>query len=159
MPNIVVNTIRGVSLVRGDIFASSAQTLTVPVNCVGVMGKGLALTFKQRYPEMFADYKKRCQRREVTLGTPYLYPLPDDRQILVFPTKHHWRNDSDLQGITRGLRWLHDNYQKIGIQSLATPALGCGLGNLDWDRDVKPLMTTVMSGWSIPVEIYLPLVK
>ena len=75
--------------------------------------------------------------------------------FLLFATKRHWRNDSDLAGIEEGLRWVVANYETEGIKSIALPALGCGLGNLDW-RDVGPVMCSQLAQLNIPVAIYLP---
>jgi len=78
--------------------------------------------------------------------------------FLLFPTKGHWKLNSDIEGIKQGLKWLQDNYEREGIKSLAIPALGCGLGKLDW-KDVGPLMVKHLIGLDIPVEIYLPAEK
>jgi O-acetyl-ADP-ribose deacetylase (regulator of RNase III) len=127
-----------VTFVRGNIFESSAQVITNTVNCVGVMGAGLALEFKNKFPTMFDGYKIRCQKKEVTPGVPYLWEN-DSAQILNFPTKRHWKESSLIGDIEDGLKYLAANYQKMGLQSMALPPLGCGLGGLDW-QDVKPLV-------------------
>lgn len=127
-----------VTFVKGDMFKSPAQVLTNTVNCVGVMGAGVALEFKNRYPMMFEDYKAKCDRSEVKPGQPYLWE-DDSTQILNFPTKRDWRNDSVFQDIEDGLKHLANSYADMGIQSIAMPALGCGLGGLDWS-DVRPLI-------------------
>lgn len=123
---------------EGDIFQSSAQVITNTVNCVGVMGKGLALAFKKKYPEMFEDYQERCHKNQVKPGIPYLWE--NDRvQILNFPTKRHWRQNSLISDIDKGLQYLAKNYDEMGISSLALPPLGCGLGGLHW-ADIKALI-------------------
>lgn len=127
-----------VTFVKGDMFKSPAQVLTNTVNCVGVMGAGVALEFKNRHPMMFEDYKAKCDRGEVKPGQPYLWE-DDFVQILNFPTKRDWRNDSVFQDIEDGLKHLANSYADMGIQSIAMPALGCGLGGLDWS-DVRPLI-------------------
>ncbi|MCM2281460.1 MAG: macro domain-containing protein [Bdellovibrionaceae bacterium] len=127
-----------ITFVQGNLFDSAAQVLTNTVNCVGVMGKGIALEFKNRYPSMFAEYRELCKRGDVQPGQPYLWE--DDRvQILNFPTKRDWREDSLLEDIDQGLRYLARHYQDMGIQSLALPPLGCGNGGLRWE-DVRPLI-------------------
>lgn len=140
----------------GDLFASSAQTLVNTVNCVGVMGKGIALTFKKLYPEMFRDYEARCKRRQVKLGEPYLFRQMIGPWILNFPTKDHWRSVSNLANIERGLDYLEAHYQEWGITSLAVPPLGCGNGGLDW-RVVGPTLYRRLARFSIPVELYPPI--
>ncbi len=127
-----------VTFVRGDIFKSPAQVLTNTVNCVGVMGKGVALEFKNRYPQMFSDYKVKCAQGQVKPGQPYLWEN-DSTQVLNFPTKRHWRESSLLQDVEDGLKYLAESYEQMGIQSLAMPALGCGLGGLKWSV-VQPLI-------------------
>lgn len=138
---------------RGDLFASQAQTLVNPVNCVGVMGKGLALAFRQRFPRMYHDYLARCRRGEVRPGQPYLF-AETTPWILNFPTKDHWHNPSKLSCIEDGLKALVDQIPTWGIESLALPALGCGLGQLSWDA-VRPLLVRHLEPLDIPVEVYL----
>ncbi len=139
----------------GDLFSSQAQTLVNTVNCVGVMGKGIALQFKERFPEMFADYQARCARGEVQLGKPYLFKRLLTPWVLNFPTKDHWRSVSQLTDIVRGLEHLAENYRPWGITSLAVPPLGCGYGGLEW-RVVGPTMYRYLSSLDIPIELYAP---
>ena len=127
-----------VTFIKGDIFRSPAQVLTNTVNCVGVMGKGVALEFKNRYPQMFSDYKSKCDQGKVKPGQPYLWE-DDSVQILNFPTKRNWRDNSLLQDIEEGLKHIASSYEQMGIQSIAMPALGCGLGGLKWS-EVQPLI-------------------
>ncbi len=114
-----------------SILDSDSQVITNPVNCVGVMGAGLALEFKNRYPKMFRDYVKLCERKEVKPGVPYLW-TNGDVMILNFPTKDNWRNASRVEWIESGILWIRDNYRILNIRTLAIPAVGCGLGGLDW---------------------------
>ena len=122
----------------GNIFNSNAQVITNTVNCIGVMGKGIALQFKNKFPEMFLDYKKKCDNKEVILGVPYLWNN-GQVQVLNFPTKGHWREGSNLSDIESGLKYLSENYKKLEINSIALPPLGCGHGGLNW-KDVKNLI-------------------
>ncbi len=138
----------------GDLLASKAQTLVNTVNCVGIMGKGIALAFKRRYPEMFKDYVRRCDRGEVQLGRPYVYRA-DDHLILNFPTKQHWRAVSRLKDIIAGLEYLEAHSREWGITSLAVPPLGCGNGQLEWEV-VGPTLHRHLSRLDIPVELYVP---
>jgi len=164
------------TVLEGDMFFSRMQTLTVSVNTVGVMGKGLASRAKYQFPDVYVRYQDACRSKRLAMGKPYLYKressvehqLADDPSslgnansgtwFLLFPTKRHWREQSDITGIERGLAWLRDNYREEGIRSLAMPALGCGLGRLDW-RDVGPLLCRYLSDFDVPVEIYLPAEK
>jgi O-acetyl-ADP-ribose deacetylase (regulator of RNase III)/uncharacterized protein YwgA len=139
----------------GDIFESGAQTLVNTVNCVGVMGKGIALEFKNRFPEMHEDYVRRCKTGKVKLGEPYLYKRLTPPWILNFPTKDHWRSVSRLQDIMAGLRYLQVHYCEWGIASLAVPPLGCGQGQLEW-RVVGPTLYRHLKRLGIPVDLFAP---
>ena len=139
----------------GDILKSNAQTLINTVNCVGVMGKGIALELKNRFPEMYEDYVGRCHRGEIKPGIPYVYQTLFPPQIVNFPTKDHWKSLSKVSDIERGLQCLAEHYQDWGITSLAIPPLGCGNGQLDW-RIVGPLIYRFAKSLAIPVEIYAP---
>lgn len=144
-----------VEVIKGDLFESKAQTLVNTVNCVGVMGKGLALEFKKRYPGMYQDYVKRCKREQVKLGEPYLFRGLDLPQILNFPTKGHWRSVSRLEDIIHGLDYLEKHYKGWGVTSLAVPSLGCQQGQLDW-RAVLPVLYRYLSRFDISVKLYVP---
>jgi len=139
----------------GDILKSKAQTLVNTVNCVGIMGKGIALEFKKRFPDMFRDYEQRCERGEVRLGEPYLHKALFGQQILNFPTKDHWKSVSKIRDIEEGLDYLLKHYEQWGITSIAIPPLGCGNGQLEW-RLVGPLIYNRAQQMGIPVEIYAP---
>jgi O-acetyl-ADP-ribose deacetylase (regulator of RNase III) len=144
-----------VQVVAGDLFASDAQTLVNAVNCAGVMGKGLALEFKRRYPDMFQDYRERCARGQMRIGEPYLFRRATPPHILNFPTKRHWRSSSRLEDIVAGARFLQQRYGEWGVTSLAAPALGCGLGQLDWADD-GPTLARLFGEFSISVTLYAP---
>lgn len=139
----------------GDLFESRAQTLVNTVNCVGVMGKGVAEQFKLRFPAMFEDYKSRTDRKAVRLGEPYLYRDQSGTQIINFPTKDHWRSPSRLADIERGLEYLAAHAPEWGIVSIALPPLGCGNGGLEWS-EVGPLIYLKLHGLPIDVEVYAP---
>jgi O-acetyl-ADP-ribose deacetylase (regulator of RNase III) len=144
-----------VSVVTGDLFESNAQTLINAINCGGVMGKGIALEFKQRFPEMFADYQRLCAEGSVRLGEPYLYEPTEPPWILNFPTKGHWRAASRLSDIIAGLDYLAQQHGQWEITSLAMPALSCGYGQLEW-RVVGPFLYQALSKLNIPIELYPP---
>ncbi len=139
----------------GNLLESKAQTLVNTVNCVGVMGKGIALEFKKRFPKMFQDYEERCRTGMVKLGQPYLFRDLVGQWVLNFPTKDHWRSVSRLQDIITGLEYLKRHYQTWGITSLAVPPLGCGQGRLEW-RIVGPTLYRHLSELDVPVEIFAP---
>lgn len=141
-----------VTYVSGDIFSSPAQVLTNPVNTVGVMGKGLALEFKNRFPGLFEDYSRRCGEGRVIHGQPYLWE-DDHHQVLNFPTKRDWRDPSRLEDINAGLTYLAGRYQELGIHSIAMPALGSGLGGLNWS-DVRQLIDRHL-GALADLEVYV----
>ncbi len=144
-----------IKVLKGDLLNSKMQTLMNTVNCVGVMGKGIALEFKKRFPEMYQDYSLRCRKGEVKLGKPYLYRNESGPWIVNFPTKDHWRSFSGLANIEKGLKYLLDHYKNWGIQSLAVPPLGCGHGQLEW-RVVGPTIYRYLKKLDIPVEFYAP---
>ncbi|MDP2922807.1 MAG: macro domain-containing protein [Candidatus Omnitrophota bacterium] len=140
----------------GNIFESGAQTLVNTVNCVGIMGKGIAAEFKKRFPKMFEDYLSRCERKEVRPGVPYLFKesiFPP--QIINFPTKSHWRAASRIEDIEKGLKIISEKYKEWGVESIAIPPLGCGNGQLLWES-VGPLIYKYMSKWDIAVKMYAP---
>jgi len=143
-----------ISYVIGDLFESPAQTLVNTVNTVGVMGKGIALGFKKRYPAMFAEYKKLCEDDRLKVGTLYLYRTPQ-KLILNFPTKENWRRPSRIEWIAQGLRTFVDVYRDAGIHSVAFPPLGCGNGELKYE-DVRRLMEDFLGSLPIPVYLYPP---
>ncbi|MBS3906796.1 MAG: macro domain-containing protein [Syntrophaceae bacterium] len=144
-----------VKVLMGDILQSNAQTLVNTVNCVGIMGKGIALEFKEQFPDMFDDYVARCNRNEVRLGKPYLYKRLTPPWILNFPTKGHWRSVSRIEDIVKGLKYLLQHYKEWGIISLAVPPLGCGQGQLEW-KIVGPTLYRFLNQLDVPVELYAP---
>jgi O-acetyl-ADP-ribose deacetylase (regulator of RNase III)/uncharacterized protein YwgA len=119
------------------------------------MGKGIALEFKKRFPEMFKNYVEKCERKEVKPGVPYLYKTLFPPQIVNFPTKDHWKSVSRISDIELGLQHLLRHYKEWGITSLAVPPLGCGNGQLEW-RAVGPLIYRCVKQMDIPVEMYAP---
>ncbi|MBW3624998.1 MAG: macro domain-containing protein [Armatimonadetes bacterium] len=123
------------------VFNVPAMTLVNTVNCVGVMGAGLALEFKLRFPEMFQDYTARCRLGAVAVGSPYLYKPEGDGEpwVLNFPTKLHWRDPSRIEWVEAGLKRFTEMYRREGITSVAFPPLGCTNGGLSWEA-VRPLM-------------------
>ena len=172
---------------KGDLFNSRCDTLVNTVNCVGVMGKGIALQFKEKYPHMFTEYKRVCSGNNYkgigklkeggdlwVFSLSNYFPMfslyPEPIKILCFATKEHWRNNSKIEWIERGLKTFseyhkfeNDNdyhgysgyfYEYLGIKSIAWPKLGCNNGGLDWKTQVKPLMIKYLDPLPIKCEIY-----
>lgn len=143
----------------GNILTHKAQTITVPVNVVGVMGAGLALAISNRRPDINPQYKKLCNSGAVAVGRCACITSKnsekDKKNILLFPTKAHWKEPSSVKIIESGLKHLVENYKELGITSLALPALGCGLGQLDYIKDVRPLMVKYLDPLDIDVYILL----
>ena len=139
----------------GNIFDSKADVLVNTVNCVGVMGKGIALDFKKRFPMMFSDYSERCAAHELKPGKPYYYHDLTGASVINFPTKDHWSSPSKLSYIIDGLDWFVENYESYGIKSVAFPPLGCGNGGLTWDI-IGPIMYQKLIKLPIYIEIYAP---
>lgn len=138
---------------KGDLLSSPAQVQVNTVNVVGVMGKGIALQFKNKYPEMFEAYQKICEKNLLDVGKLYLWKSAE-KWILMFPTKKHWRNPSKIEYIESGLKKFVENYERLGIESIAFPKLGCGNGNLDWNV-VRPIMEKYLKPLPITVYIYV----
>ena len=138
----------------GNIFDSPAEALVNPVNCVGAMGKGLALQFRKRYRKNYEDYKLACIEGRLQLGRVLLYREPD-KWIINFPTKYHWKEHSELSSIKTGLEDLKFKINYTGINSAAIPALGCGLGELKYS-DVRPLLEEVLKDENQIFYLYAP---
>jgi O-acetyl-ADP-ribose deacetylase (regulator of RNase III) len=134
------------------VFNVGAQTIVNTVNCVGVMGTGLALEFQLRFPEMEKDYLERCKQKRVEVGRPYLYKDYGNPWILNFPTKNHWKYPSKIEWIEQGLKYFSTNYQRGGITSIAFPKLGCSNGGLDWGT-VSLLMEKYLG--SLDIDIFI----
>ena len=133
---------------------SQVQTVVNTINCMGIMGKGLALEFKIRYPNMFDDYIRRHKEGNLNVGEPYVFKT-SNKWILNFPTKNHWKYPSKLEFIDSGLKFFVESYKKFGIKSVAFPRLGCTFGGLKWEQ-VKPLMEKYIGDiQGIDVYVYL----
>ncbi len=121
----------------GDILAEESEALVNTVNCVGIMGRGIALQFKKAFPDNFKVYAAACEREEVRPGQMFVYEtdrLTNPRYIINFPTKRHWRGKSRIEDIESGLVSLAEEIRERGIRSVAVPPLGSGLGGLDWPQ-------------------------
>jgi len=125
-----------VELEQGDILQAEADALVNTVNCVGVMGRGIALQFRKAFPQNFKSYEVACERKEVRPGRMFVHEtglLTGPRFIINFPTKRHWKEKSRIEDIDSGLRALTKEVKDRGIRSIAVPPLGCGLGGLNWN--------------------------
>jgi len=143
-----------IQIIKGNIFNTKAQTVVNTVNCVGVMGKGIALVYKLRYPKMFDLYKEYCRRKLIDIGKLWLYKGEENAPwVLNFPTKFHWKYPSRIEYIEMGLKKFVDTYKEKGITSVAFPLLGTHNGGLD-QEEVLQLMCHYLKQCNIPVEIY-----
>ncbi|KFD40856.1 Appr-1-p processing protein [Peptococcaceae bacterium SCADC1_2_3] len=144
---------------QGDILQAEAGALVNTVNCVGVMGRGIALKFKKAFPDNFKAYAAACRRAEVQPGRMFVFDtgrLVWPRYIINFPTKRHWRGKSRIEDIEAGLAALVKEIQLRNIQSIAIPPLGSGLGGLDWN-DVRPLIERALSALPhVNVQVFEP---
>ena len=145
---------------QGDLFAVNIEAIVNAVNCVGIMGRGIALQFKKQYPENFKYCETACKRGEVIPGKMLVYEtnsLLNPRLIINFPTKRHWRDASRIEDIEEGLCDLINIIRNYNIKSIAVPALGCGLGGLEW-KAVKPLIELAFSQFNdVEVIIFEPI--
>lgn len=128
---------------RDNLLETDAEALVNTVNTVGVMGKGIALQFKKRFPENFKAYERACKSGEVKIGkmfTVSLNSLTNPRYIINFPTKRHWRERARVEYVREGLEDLLHEIERLDLHSIAVPPLGCGNGGLDWKGEVRPLI-------------------
>ncbi len=143
----------------GDILKADAEALVNTVNCVGVMGRGIAMQFKKAFPENFRAYKAFCDRKALHPGAMFVFGLgrlENPRYVINFPTKLHWRSKSKIEDIHKGLGALVHEVRQRGITSVAIPPLGCGLGGLDWST-VRKLVEKAFSDLSdVQVLLYEP---
>jgi O-acetyl-ADP-ribose deacetylase (regulator of RNase III) len=147
---------------KGNLLQANVEALVNPVNCVGVMGKGLALEFKKTYPDNFYHYQKGCNEGKIRPGQVFITlnnSLINPLYIINFPTKDHWKDKSKLEDIKTGLTALVRDINRLQIKSIAIPALGCGNGGLKWQK-VEPLILSAFEKLStVEVKLYLPFTK
>jgi O-acetyl-ADP-ribose deacetylase (regulator of RNase III) len=144
-----------IRFVSGNLFDSEADALVNAVNCVGVMGKGIALQFKRAFPAMFTEYERDCRQGRVRLGSVTTF-RERGKLIVNFPTKQDWRTKSRLSDVEAGLRALRHLIESERIPSVAVPPLGCGNGGLDWS-DVRAAIVREFGGMDeIDIEVYEP---
>lgn len=137
-----------------DIFNCNTEIVVNPVNTEGISGKGLALMFKNRFPNNFEKYSQKCKDNEFHIGDILLVKIQNffnPRGIVNFPTKDKWRYPSRVDYIEKGLKSLSKLMINNNIKSVAIPKLGCGLGELDWDKEVKPLVEKYLKDFDVEV--------
>lgn len=147
-------------LKTGDILTEDVEALVNTVNCVGVMGRGIALQFKQSFPKNFASYAAACKRNEVQPGRLHVYETGLETYplyIVNFPTKRHWRNKSRMEDIEAGLNALAAEVRSRNIRSIAVPPLGSGLGGLDWPLVRSRIVTALQDLDDLRVVIFEPI--
>jgi O-acetyl-ADP-ribose deacetylase (regulator of RNase III) len=143
----------------GDIVKANAEALINTVNCVGVMGRGIALQFKNAFPENFKVYAAACKAKEVQPGRMFVFEtgqLTNPRYIINFPTKRHWRGKSRMEDIEAGLKALVDTIRRYNIRSIAVPPLGSGLGGLDWPEVKLRIEAALQPLSDVRIIIYEP---
>ena len=136
-----------IQIKKGNLLQSDAEALVNTVNSIGYMGKGVALQFKQAFPENFTAYQQACRAKKVRPGKMFVFKtgsMINPKFIINFPTKRHWRGNSRLEDIESGLYALIQEIKRLGIRSIALPPLGCGLGGLDW-KVVRPMIEKAFS--------------
>jgi O-acetyl-ADP-ribose deacetylase (regulator of RNase III) len=144
--------IMGVKIISGNIFTSKCKTIVNTVNCVGIMGAGIALECRLRYPEMYEKYVEICANNELSIGKLWLYKT-DERWILNFPTKKHWKFPSKKEYLHAGLRKFADTYQAREITAIAFPLLGADKGGIDPGESLS-IMKSYLYPLTIDIEVY-----
>jgi O-acetyl-ADP-ribose deacetylase (regulator of RNase III) len=146
-------------LVTGNLLEADAEALVNTVNTEGLMGKGIALQFKKKYPDMFEAYQRACKEGLVRPGRMHVYErreMINPRYIINFPTKRHWRSLSRIEDIKTGLRALSEEIRKRHIKSIALPALGCGNGGLDWSEVLPAIRSALADLTDVRLLVYPP---
>lgn len=144
---------------KGDLLNSDVEALVNTVNCVGIMGRGIALQFKKMYPDNFQAYAAACALNEVTPGTMFIFEteeMTNPKYIINFPTKRHWRGNSKIEDIESGLAALKEDVRRLGIRSIALPPLGSGLGGLPWPATKERIIQAFEDVPNVDVLVYEP---
>lgn len=144
----------------GDLLRAPVQTVTCPINTHGAMGSGLALYMRKVVPGLYQDYRDRFQRRELRVGKCYTFDAKEHRfdfeKVLMFPTKDHWKNPSELGWIEEGLEYLVEHLATLDIHSLGLPMLGCGYGGLPVEDVEKVIYDVLDPVKDLDVRLFLP---
>jgi len=141
-----------IEIIKGNIFATEAQTIVNTVNCVGVMGAGIAYEFRLRYPKMYERYVEICKGKQLQIGTLWIYKT-NSKWILNFPTKYDWKYESKVKYLEKGLQKFMATYKEKGIKSIAFPILGASNGGIPETTSID-IMKKYLSDCDIKVEIY-----
>lgn len=150
-----MNKESNIKFVHGNMFNILADVRINTVNCVGAMGKGVALAFKRKYPQLYRDYHEECLKGNMVVGNMYVWVSPHGERVINFPTKADWRNPSEYKYIEDGLIDLRKHLSSMGTVRVAIPPLGCGNGGLDWDR-VKPMIEEHLNGLDAVIYVFEP---
>ncbi len=143
----------------GNILDESSEAIVNTVNCVGVMGKGLALQYKKKFPENFKKYKSACDKNEVKIGKMFITESADmfsNHWIVNFPTKKHWKDSSQIEFIEQGLIDLVEKIKEYKIKSIAIPPLGAGLGGLPWNAVKTTIISSLKNIEDVAITVYEP---
>lgn len=142
-----------VKIINGNIFTSKCQTIVNTINCVGVMGAGIALEFRLRYPEMYKKYVNLCNEKKIAPGMLWLYKSPE-KWVLNFPTKNDWKDPSEEEYLHKGLEKFIGTYKVKNIQSIAFPLLGADKGKIDSETSLS-IINFYLKNIDIETEIYI----
>jgi O-acetyl-ADP-ribose deacetylase (regulator of RNase III) len=142
-----------IKIIKGNLFTSNCQTLVNTVNCVGVMGAGIALEFRLRYPQMYIKYVEICKQNLMDIGKLWLYKS-DEHWVLNFPTKNHWKKPSKLEYLELGLQKFLNTYIEKEITSIAFPLLGSQHGGIPQGQSLE-IMNKYLGECELPIEIYI----
>lgn len=151
-----------IKITQGDILSANVDAIVNTVNCVGVMGKGLALQFKKAYPDNYETYKLACEHKAIRTGKMFTFmrkSQSNPKYIINFPTKQHWKDPSKIEFIDDGLIDLVRVVPYLSIKSIAIPPLGCGLGGLEWSVVLPKIKEAMMSLNDVDILIYEPSVQ
>lgn len=149
-------------LVTGNLLEADTEALVNAVNTEGVMGKGIALQFKKKYPQMFEAYRRACKDGQAQPGRMHVYEcrgMIGPRYIINFPTKRHWRSPSSIEDVKAGLNALAEEIRQRHIKSIALPALGCGNGGLDWGEVLPAIRSALADLTDVHLLVYPPTTK
>ncbi len=148
-----------ITIRRGNILTADTEALVNTVNCVGIMGRGIALQFRRAFPDNYEAYRKICKDKQLHPGMVFTYRLSTlggPRYIINFPTKRHWKGKSRIEDIQQGLESLVEEIRRLGIRSISIPPLGCGLGGLDWSTVRSTIEGRLGKLTGVQVDVYEP---